>query len=44
MYIAYTEKSKAVEVTHEKDFWDDDKDDDTEEQLEYMGSNIKHSW
>lgn len=42
MYIAYTEKSKAVEVAHEKDFWDDDKDDDTEEQSENIWEAISN--
>ena len=40
MYIAYTEKSKAVEVAYEKGFWGNDKDDDTEEQLENIWEAI----
>lgn len=40
MYIAHAEKSKAVEVTHEKGFWGTDKDDDIEEQLENIWEAI----
>lgn len=40
MYIAHAEKSKAVEVAHEKGFWGTDKDDDTEEQLESILETI----
>ena len=40
MYIAYTEKSKAVEVAHEKGFWSNDKDDETEEQIENIWKAI----
>ena len=40
MYIAYTEKSKAVEVAYEKGFLGNDKDDDTEEQIENIWKAI----
>ena len=40
MYIAHAEKSKAVEVAHEKGFWSNDKDDDTEEQIENIWKAI----
>ena len=40
MYIAHSEKSKAVEVAHEKGFWSNDKDDDTEEQIENIWKAI----
>ena len=40
MYIAHAEKSKAVEVAHEKGFWGNDKDEDTEEQLETIWDAI----
>ena len=40
MYIAQSEKSKAVEVAHEKGFWSNDKDDDTEEQIENIWKAI----
>lgn len=40
MYIAHAEKSKAVEVALEKGFWSNDKDDDTEEQIENIWKAI----
>lgn len=40
MYIAHAEKSKSVEVAHEKSFWSNDKDDDTEEQIENIWKAI----
>lgn len=40
MYIAHAEKSKAVEVAHEKEFWGNDKDEDTEEQIENIWDAI----
>lgn len=40
MYIARTEKNKAVEVAHEQCYWSNDKDEDTDEQIETIWNAI----